>query len=69
MTFYRVKEKFDNTYIFKTDWTAIGGELLTESEVEHYKVPIHWLEPVEYKKNQVYWSFGCRFPYSWTRED
>lgn len=61
MTFYRVKPEFDNTYIFKTEWTAIGNELLTEKEVEHYKVPIRWLEPIECGEDDYYWFFGCRF--------
>lgn len=69
MTFYRVKEKYDNIYSFRSKYTFIGKELLTKEEVEERDIPAYMLDTIECGEDDYYWSFGCRFAYGRVKEN
>lgn len=58
MLYYRVKNIYDNEYC--NGRCLIGGELYTEKEVERYKIAEKYIEAVNIKKNDTYYSFGSR---------
>ena len=63
MKFYKVQEE-KNYWDKYGNWlgTAIQDELITEKEMEKRKYPkTSNFVPVEVKKTQTYWFFGCRF--------
>lgn len=55
MKYYKVKEYHD----FSDGTVLVQNELLTSKEKGNY--PEHWFEPVEVKKEDIYWFFGARF--------
>lgn len=60
MTYYRVKEQYEN--MRRSDGSIyVGGELLTESETKKYNTPEHILDAVNVSRKKTYWFFGARF--------
>lgn len=59
MKYYKVNKKYDGISINKL--TLICNELFTEKEREKYNIPFRFLEERNISKNNIFWSFGCRF--------
>ena len=67
MKFYKVKR--DNEYWNKNGehiGFVVEDELITPSEMKQRKLPITSnFVPVEVKKTNTHWFFGCRFENMW----
>lgn len=63
MTFYKVLPKYDGIYNSKI-WSYVQNELFTEKEVERLNLNKKFMEKVEIKKQNTYWSFGARKEYT-----
>lgn len=75
MTYYQVKPEFDGKQLYKKQgqrgyssvykipngYNLIANELLTGKEVEKLNVPQMCVDPVNMKKNEIYFCFGARF--------
>lgn len=61
--YYRPKSDF---YDWKTGYTTIKGELLTDYErrQKFRNLPLSCFDCVEYNRNEIFKSFGVRFPIS-----
>jgi len=59
MKYFRVKKEYDNKFIGSR--ALVQNELYTEKEVERRNIPRSYLDEVEVKRTETYWSFGARF--------
>lgn len=72
MLYFKVKPKYDRMY-YLTNYTTprgtkmvrcgmlVGDELLTEKEVMNKHVPQKFVDMVNVKKSNIFFSLGCRF--------
>ena len=59
MTYYKVKDSYDQVFTGKT--TLIAGELYTEKEMKNKNVPSKCVIPVHIKKGTTFVWFGARY--------
>ena len=60
MLYYKVKPSADQ--IKREPGTIyIADELYTQKEIERYNLQLKYLDPVEIKRTETFWSFGARF--------
>lgn len=61
MTYYEVPKRLDQTYLWKSQRTLIGGELYTENECEKFGINIGAMIKRVIKRTEIFFFFGARF--------
>lgn len=61
MKYYKVNKIGDQVFLYRYKIMLIENELFTDKERIKYNIPLKYLEKKDISKNNIFFSFGCRF--------
>lgn len=61
MKYYKVNKIGDQVFLYRYKIMLIENELFTDKERIKYNIPLKYLEEKDISKNNIFFSFGCRF--------